>query len=115
MRRNFAYHHPKAEISIVGEEFERCSKCNMFIQDASAHHFTPACKKLQNRRRNEKMMARQVMADSVKFSINGGEIERVREFKYLGRILLEDDDDTKCIEMNLKKKLDPDGGVFLGC
>ena len=103
MRRHFAYHHRREEISIVGEELERCPKCDMFVQDALAHSFTLTCKKLQNCRRNEKMAARQVMADSVKFYIDGGEIEWVREFEYLGRILSEDDDDTRCIEMNLKK------------
>ena len=35
--------------------------------------------------------------------MNGEEIQRVDEFKYLGRIVSEKDDDSKAIEANLKK------------
>ena len=37
------------------------------------------------------------------FKINGEEIERVREFQYLGRILDENDDDSRCIIAQLSK------------
>ena len=33
----------------------------------------------------------------------GKNLERVEEFKYLGRILRQDDDDTKCINNQIKK------------
>lgn len=68
------------------EELKRCLECDMFVHDPLAHRFTKTCEKLQNHRSNEKMAARQVMSDSVKFYIDGGEIEQVREFKYLGII-----------------------------
>ena len=35
--------------------------------------------------------------------VYGEEIERVREFTYLGRILAEDDDDTKAIENQISR------------
>ena len=56
-----------------------------------------------SRRRNESKQDRQFKAENVKFHIDGEELEGVRYFKYLGRILTEDDDDTRCIESNLKK------------
>ena len=37
------------------------------------------------------------------FNVGGEEIKRVSEFKYMGRIVSEDDDDTLAIEANLKK------------
>ena len=43
------------------------------------------------------------MADEIKLYIQGEEIERVREFKYLGRILSNNDNDTKCIDSALAK------------
>ena len=49
------------------------------------------------------MSTRQVLAESISFIVDGGEIERVKEFKDLGRIFSENDDDTKCIEDNIKK------------
>ena len=41
------------------------------------------CEKISTRRQNEELQDKQVMADEVKFYIQGEEIERVREFKYL--------------------------------
>ena len=43
------------------------------------------------------------MLNRVKIYVNGKQIERVREFKYLGQIISEDDDDLKCIESQIKK------------
>ena len=44
----------------------------------------------------------QAQAEEVKFFVDGQEIEKVREFKYLGRILSDDDDDTKSIQDNIR-------------
>ena len=34
--------------------------------------------------------------------MNGKPIERVKEFKYLGRTFTENDNESKCIQMNLE-------------
>ena len=39
----------------------------------------------------------------MQFLVNGKKLQRVKEFCYLGRIFTENDDDTKCIQDNLKK------------
>ena len=39
----------------------------------------------------------------MEYTINGEKIERVKEFRYLERILKEDDDDSRCIEDRLKR------------
>lgn len=39
----------------------------------------------------------------MEFTINGQKIERVKEFRYLARILIEDDYDSRCIEDQLKR------------
>ena len=39
----------------------------------------------------------------MEFTINGEKIEREREFRYLERILTEDDDDSRSIEDHLKR------------
>ena len=45
----------------------------------------------------------QAAAGDVVFLVGGRPIERVSTFKYLGRVLDEADDDTKCIDAQLKK------------
>ena len=67
------------------------------------HIDNTTCKRLATRRNNEILQDKQVIAENVKFYIQGKEIERVREFEYLGRIISDSDDDTKCIENALKK------------
>jgi hypothetical protein len=42
-------------------------------------------------------------ADQVEFSVNGTGIEKVGSFKYLGRILSEDDNDWPAIRANIQK------------
>ena len=75
----------------------------MHCLDMEKHLLSKTCEKIFNRRRNEDLQDKQVMADEIKFYIQGEEIERVREFKYLGRILTDNDDDTKCIDNALAK------------
>ena len=67
------------------------------------HVRTNTCQRLRVRRENEKKLEAQAKADQVRFLVNGVELERVNKFKYLGRILRDDDRDTDCIEENLSK------------
>ena len=75
----------------------------MKCYDLARHEDNATCKKLQKRRTNEIMQDKQAEANDVTFSVNGKCIERVRHFKYLGRWISDNDDDTKCIQENLKK------------
>ena len=49
------------------------------------------------------MVQKQWEAEAVEYTINGAQIERLKEFRYLGRILTENDDDSRCIQDQLKK------------
>ena len=46
---------------------------------------------------------KQADADAVNFHIDGQPLERVRTFRYLGRILSDNDDDSPCVQANLKR------------
>ena len=104
MYRHFCLRHPKATI-IIEEDgvLPRCPLCGYFTNNLDRHQKTEACQKGQARRKNEEQQEKQARLDQVKIFVNGKEIERVREFKYLGRILCEDDDDTKCVESQITK------------
>ena len=103
--RHFCLIHPEANIVIEEDGvLPKCQICGMRVSgDLDKHQNSFTCKLGASRRRNETKQDRQFEAENVKFHIGGEELERVRYFKYLGRILTEDDDDTRCIENNLKK------------
>jgi len=103
MYRHFAYKHPNVDLIVNKDPLERCQLCKMFTRNVENHGRTQTCKKLQVRRENERDARKQKEAEEVIFRINGEEIERVREFRYLGRILDENDDDSRCILAQLSK------------
>ena len=67
------------------------------------HQQTERCKLGQQKRiNNNKLASINIKREKILF-INDTEIERVNGFLYLGRWVTNNDDDTECIEMNLKK------------
>ena len=101
---HFAYMHPDVDIKIKKDDtLEKCKLCYMRSPNKSRHQHTATCKRLVQRRMNERKEREQVEAENVKFTVNGKEIEEVSKFQYLGRILCNDDDNTKCIMDNLKR------------
>ena len=102
--RHFAYIHPEAEITIAEDgTLQKCDKCGMRCKNIQQHQKTTTCIKLSQKRKNEIQGKKQERADTVIFTINRVALERVKEFKYLGRILQDNDDDSTCIMENLKK------------
>ena len=75
----------------------------MFSKDIEKHQKSKTCENLRKRRVNETNQDRQAKANEIKFFVYEQELEKVEEFKYLGRTLSHMDDDTKCIEQNIKK------------
>ena len=75
----------------------------MFVTDIERHPDSATCRRMSVRRRNEQLADEQAAADTVRFTINGEEIGRVRSFRYLGRILSEKDDDSPCIHDQLAR------------
>ena len=75
----------------------------MRVPDVDKHLDSYTCRKGASRRCNEQKQDRQAKAEEVKFFIDGIELEKVREFKYLGRYLSYDNNDSYCIDYNIKK------------
>ena len=75
----------------------------MQTADPDRHWRSETCKRLQVRRAKEKVALKQWEAEAVEFTISGEKIEQVKELRYLGRILTEDDDDSRCIQDQLKR------------
>ena len=104
MYQHFAWRHPEATIRIEGDgELAKCGLNGMHSKTIRRHQKTITCRRLRKRRENKGLQDLQANGGKVAFRIYGKEIERVREFTYLGRILTENDDDTKAIESQILK------------
>ena len=102
--RHFCLRHPEADIIIEEDgELPKCDLCGMRTKDIPKHVKSTICQKARKRRGFEMKQDLQAEADGVKFWVNGKELDRVREFRYLGRILCDNDSDTKCIKDNLNR------------
>ena len=75
------------------------------MKDANSdrHHNSVECRKFTERRTRYFRAQRQADALEVNFSIGGAEIERVKQFRYLGRILDENDDDNHALQRQLAR------------
>jgi hypothetical protein len=77
-------------------QLPQCNRIGLFAKNANsgAHHETIECQRFAVRREKLFKKQRQAASTEVSFTIDGDEIERVEQFRYLGRILDENDDDT---------------------
>lgn len=108
MRLHFRDRHIKDIIQIREEGLQplpQCQKCGIFQNNVGLRHQqTVSCKKytmrlaLQNANEHNKKVAAEV-----KFTICGEIMEQVKEFRYLGRVVSENDNDDKAIIQNLQK------------
>lgn len=104
MYRHFCFRHPEATIVVAADgELQRCNLCGMFAMNMGKHQTTSTCKKGRGRRSNEILQDRQADGEKVTFMVYGKKLERVSEFRYLGRTLVDNDDDTKCIEEQIRR------------
>ena len=97
LRTHFRLRHVRDTICVEEEgQLPRCTKCGIFMRDANSekHYASVDCRKFALVREKEVRAERQVSALQVTFTVGGEEIERVKQFRYLGRILDEDDDDS---------------------
>jgi hypothetical protein len=106
LRKHFQSRHFFDTI-IIDEEglLPQCRQCGFFSKTVTkeSHLASEACRKAGEKRSNFIQAMRQVMATERTFTVDGQPIERVMEFKYLGRILEENDDDDPAALRQLKR------------
>ena len=102
--RHFCLRHPGATLIIRGDKrLDKCELCGMQAENMKKHQNSSTCRKARKRRENEVKQDQQKKAEGVEFHVNGKVLSRVREFTYLGRVFTEKDDDSICIERQIKK------------
>ena len=85
------------DIIIINEEglLPQCVQCGIFQSND--------CKRYAQVKNNKRLDRCNKAATNVKFQLNGNDIKKVDDFKYLGRIIDNTDDDLKAVENQLKK------------
>ena len=105
--KHFQARHRKDSLTIEGLGLlPQCPLCGFFGKNAltERHRATLGCQRgaVRLRRLNQIEVNRQVV-QNVSFSVDGSAIDRETQFKYLGRVLDEKDDDNHAIDRQLKR------------
>lgn len=106
MRRHFRNMHNKDTIIIEEEgRLPRCANCGLFqLNVGPKHQQSQDCIRWTNS--FAKRVADKVNKETVKdmvFTVYGGPIEIVTEFKYLGRVVEKQDDDWPAVNRNIRR------------
>ena len=84
----------------------QCDRCGLQISYAAMngrHYETAMCREGVARKAQHAAAERTHLALQQTFTVYDGELERVEVFKYLGRLLAYDDNDSQAVRGNLKK------------
>jgi hypothetical protein len=97
--RHFRDLHPldKVVVSMKGY-FPRCERCAMQVNPAYPRHiWTQECQTGVEQKLQKESAVHSALALRCQFSVHGDVLERVEVFKYLGRLLAQDDNDKQAI------------------
>ena len=85
-------------------KFRRCFKCGMQLNPSYPWHFTSKeCSIGVERKQQWEAAVTSALALWQQFLVHGDVLERVEVFKYLGRLLAQDDDDIQAIRTQMRK------------
>jgi len=105
VRWHFQYPYCDDRVAVAGECFRKCRLCGMQVSTAGtpAHENSLTCRRATAARRQHAVAAASKVALRQSFTTYGETLQTVRRFKYLGRIVLYDDNDTPAVRRNVKK------------
>ena len=104
----FGYRHLLDNICIPHEgNYPRCNLCDMQAStgtiNSELNRNSKTCKEGHRRKLQRKAYRCSTLSLNEKFTVYGQELERVELLKYLGRILMCDDNDIQDVRSNLNK------------
>ena len=106
LNNHFRQRHPRDTLlwdDTVPHICEICGFRAMSARGLSLHRNSATCKRLAARNTALEQREIQIQASEFILTVDGNPIQKVKEFKYLGRIVSENDDDKPAIRRNIKR------------
>ncbi len=99
MRQHFRDVHLMDLVKVPKEgRFDRCEQCGMQVHPLyPRHRLSKECQEGVERQRQQKTAVTAALALRQQFTILGNVLKRVKVYKYLGRMMAQDDDDAQAI------------------
>ena len=102
MWRHFRDLHPRDTVTVPkeGRSYPRCGHCGMQVNLRYTGHWkTESCNIGTERKSQRKAAIDLAIALRCNFKVHGEVLEKVEVFKYLGRLLAQDDDDVHAVRL----------------
>jgi hypothetical protein len=105
MRRHFRDVHPLDLVKVPKEgRFNRCKQCGMQVNPAyPRHRRSKECQIGVEWKQQQEMAVASALGLRQQFLVQGNVLEQVEVFKYLGRLMSQDDDDIQAIRTQIRK------------
>jgi hypothetical protein len=105
MRQHSLDIHPMDLVKVLKEgRFPRCWRCGMQVDPRYPHHpYTKECQRRAERGHQWEAAVASALALRQQFSMRGDILELVKVFKYLGHLLLQNNNDVQAISNQLRK------------
>ena len=105
LRRHFRDLHPKDSVEVPWEgHYPRCERCAMQCNPRYPRHIhSQVCQTGVDRRTQRDSAITSALALRQLFYVEGEVLEKVESFRYLGRILAQDDEDVRAVRSQIKK------------
>jgi hypothetical protein len=105
MQRHFRDVHPMDLITVPKEgRFERCERCGMQVNPLYLRHrLSNECQVGVERQRQREAAVTAVLALRQQFTMHGNVLKQVEVYKYLERMMAQDDNDAQAIRTQLQK------------
>ncbi len=103
MRRHFCDLLPLDYVTVPREgQYPRCPCCGMQVDPRyPAHINTKECQAGTERCYQRNMAVQSALALRKQFTVHGDELEKVKVYRYLGRLLLQDNNDIQAVQSQL--------------
>jgi hypothetical protein len=105
MRRHFRDIHPLDLVMVPKEgRYARCERCGMQVNPIyPRHQYSKECQVGVERRKQHETAISSALALRRQFTIHGDVLEHIEVFKYLGRMMAQNNDDIQAIRAQLRK------------